>query len=75
MVDRSGPLRWINGVNDYQKEQLAEWLEAIREDGADIDEAIERLKTPSRKDVSPEKRFPDSGDEVKQVPPEKGDAY
>jgi len=55
-VERSGPPRKSHSKGVQKSEEvvqdLREWLKAIRDDGADIDEAIERLKPENTDTVS-----------------------
>lgn len=55
-LERSGPPRKSHSKGVRKSEDvvqdLREWMKAIREDGADLDEAIERLKTENRDTVS-----------------------
>lgn len=48
MVNRSGPVRRIAGADEAAWKEVAEWMKAIRDDGADIDEAIERLENADK---------------------------
>jgi len=43
-IDRSGQRRYIAGVTAKQVREVAKYLEKIQEDGADLDEAVQRLK-------------------------------
>jgi len=63
MVERSGPKRKITGADDKACREVAEWMKAIREDGADRDEAIESLENA-------EKNFHDDGLESADPVPE-----
>lgn len=62
-IERSGPPRWMVGVTASQAQEVAKYLEAIKEDGADLEEAIHRLKN-SKADRLPNEK--DTGDPVRE---------